>query len=116
MKKLVAMLMAVLMMVGCVSAFAADGTMTKEEAMQTALDYAGLKAESVTFTRVHRDMEDGRAVYEIEFVSGSVEYEMNIDIKTGRVFDAERDYFEGRGFDDRYADYDDGWDDFFDFD
>ena len=108
MKKLVAMIVAVMMMAGCISAFAA-GSMTKEQAVQAALDYAGIKADQVTFTRVHRDMDDGRQVYEVEFVAGGIEYDVNVDIRTGRVFDVDRDHF------DRYDDNDD-WDDWFDFD
>ena len=117
MKKLVAMILAVLMMVGCVSAFAAEGTLTKEEAVKTALEFAGVKEDQVTFLNVHRDLDDGREVFEIKFVANKVEYEMNVDIRTGRVFDADRDYYDWDDFDDRYEDFDEVWDDFFfDFD
>ena len=117
MKKLVAMILAVLMMVGCVSAFAAEGTLTKEEAVKTALEFAGVKEDQVTVLNVHRDLDDGREVFEIKFVANKVEYEMNVDIRTGRVFDADRDYYDWDDFDDRYEDFDEVWDDFFfDFD
>ena len=92
MKKLMAVIVAVMMMAGCVSAFAAGNPMTEEEAMQAALDYAGLKAEQVTFTKVQMDRDDGRQVYEIEFVYNGIEYEMNVDR------------------------HDHDWDDLFDFD
>lgn len=111
MKKLVAMIAALMMMVVGFNAFAA-GVGTKEEAMKIALDYAGLKAEQVTFTKVHQDLDDGRYVYEIEFVCNGIEYDMNVDIQTGRVFDTDRDFFDGY---DRY-DHDVDWDDLFDFD
>ena len=112
MKKLMAVIVAVMMMVGCASAFAAGNTMTREEAMQAALDYAGLKAEQVTFTKVQMDRDDGRQVYEIEFVCNGIEYEMDVDIHTGRIYDTDRDYFDRYDHDD----YDDDWDDWFDFD
>ena len=110
MKKLMAVIVAVMMMAGCVSAFAAGNPMTEEEAMQAALDYAGLKAEQVTFTKVQMDRDDGRQVYEIEFVYNGIEYEMNVDILTGRIFDTDKDHF------DRYDRHDHDWDDLFDFD
>ena len=84
--------------------------MMEEEAMQAALDYAGLKAEQVTFTKVQMDRDDGRQVYEIEFVYNGIEYEMNVDILTGRIFDTDKDHF------DRYDRHDHDWDDLFDFD
>ena len=110
MKKLVAVIVAVMMMAGCISALAA-GSMTKEQAMQAALEYTGLKAEQVTFTWVEKDWDDGREVYEVKFVSGGIEYEMNVDIRTGRIYDADRDHFDRDDDDDRFD-----RDDWFDFD
>ena len=114
MKKLVAVIVAVMMMAGCISALAA-GSMTKEQAMQAALEYTGLKAEQVTFTWVEKDWDDGREVYEVKFVSGGIEYEMNVDILTGRIYDADWDHFDRYDDHDRY-DRDGDWDDWFDFD
>ena len=110
MKKLVAVIVAVMMIAGCISALAA-GSMTKEQAMRAALDYAGLKAERVTFTWVEKDWDDGREVYEVKFVSGGIEYEINVDILTGRIYDADRDHFDRYDDDDRFD-----RDDWFDFD
>ena len=110
MKKLVAVIAAVVMMVCGVSALAAGKTLTREEAMKAALDYAGLNAEQVTFTKVQRDRDDGRQVWEIEFISGGIEYEMDVDLITGRITDTDRDRFDGFDYDD------DDLDDRFDFD
>lgn len=110
MKKMMAVIVAVMMMAGCVSAFAAGTAMTQEQALQAALDYAGLKAEQVTVTKCNRDYDDGRQVWEIKFICNGIEYEMNVDMQTGRVFDTDLDHFDR---DDR--DHDD-FDDIFDFD
>ena len=68
MKKAVAMVMAMFMMLICsVTGFAAHGPLTVNQAKQAALDYAGVKAEEATFTKAYRDWDDGREVYEIEF-------------------------------------------------
>ena len=112
MKKLMAVIVAVMMTVGCASAFAAGNAMTKEEAVQAALDYAGLKAGQVTFTRVQMDRDDGRQVYEIKFVCNGIEYEMDVDVLTGRIYDTDQDCFDRYDHDD----HDDDWDDWFDFD
>ena len=115
MKKLAAVIVAVMMMVGCVSAFAAGAPMTKEAAMQAVLDYSGLTADQVTFTKVCQDYDDGRMEWDIEFVSHGIEFEFEVDINTGRIREADRDYADRYDDDDRY-DHDFDLDDIFDFD
>ena len=52
MKKAVAMVLVVVMMLAFgVTAFAAKGPLTVEQAKQVALDYAGVKAADATFTK-----------------------------------------------------------------
>ena len=93
MKKAVAMVMAMFMMLICsVTGFAAHGPLTVEQAKQAALDYAGVKAEEATFTKAYRDWDDGREVYEIEFYVGTTEYDMDVDVLTGKVTDFSVDH------------------------
>ena len=93
MKKAVAMVLVVVMMLAFgVNAFAANGPLTVEQAKQVALDYAGVKAADATFTKAHRDYDNGREVYEIEFYVGSTEYDMDVDVLTGKVTDFSVDY------------------------
>lgn len=108
MKKLIACLAAILMMIGIAAgtASAEEVKLTREDAMQVALDYAGLKEEQVRFTKVQPDWDDGRQVWEIEFICNGVEYELDIDLHTGRILKADMD---------RAEKWDD-WDDWFDFD
>ena len=113
MKKLIAGLVAIMMLVGIAvgTASAEEVRLSREDAMKIALDYAGLKEDEVRFTKVQRDYDDGREVWEIEFFCNGVEYELNIDILTGRILEADRDREYGRGYD-----RDDDWDDWFDWD
>ena len=93
MKKAVAMVLVVVMMLALgVSAFAAKGTLTVEEAKQVALDYAGVKAADANFTKAHRDFDNGREVYEIEFYAFNTEYDMDVDVLTGKVTDFSKEY------------------------
>ena len=86
MKKAVAMVLVVVMMLALgVTAFAARGPLTAEQAKKVALDYAGVKAADANFTKCHRDYDDGREVYEIEFYANNTEYDMDVDVNTGRV-------------------------------
>ena len=109
MKKLFAVLMVVAMMLALgATAFAAGRGLTPEQAKQKALEYSGVKAAEATFTKTHRDWDDGREVYEIEFHVGNTEYEMDVDVLTGRVTDFSREVHTA------YGHYDD--DDWFDWD
>ena len=93
MKKAVAMVLVVVMMLALgVTAFAAKGPLTVEEAKQVALDYAGVKAADANFTKAHRDFDNGREVYEIEFYAFNTEYDMDVDVLTGKVTDFSKEY------------------------
>lgn len=136
MKKLVAMVMALLMMLGLnVTSFAAHGPFTVDQAKQAALDYTGVNAAEAHFTKAHRDWDDGREVYEIEFHAENTEFDMDVDVNTGRVTDFSMEYHggynqpnfntqpSGNGYgyydyddDDRFDDRDDDWDDRYDYD
>ncbi len=108
MKKLIALIAALAAMVcGSIAALAEQQPLTREEAVKIALNDAGLKEDQVTFTKVRMDRENGRRVWEIDFVCSKVEYEFDVDMMTGRILESDRD---------RDDDRDDDWDDWFDFD
>ena len=92
MKKMIAVITAVMMLVcGCAAAFADQTILTGEEAMKAVLDYTGLKEEEVRFTRVHLERDDGRRIYEIEFIFSGIEYEFDVDALTGRILEMDTD-------------------------
>lgn len=68
----------------------ADGSITLEQAKTIALNDAGLT--QADFKKARQDYDDGRNVYEIEFVADSREYEYKIDSSTGRILDIDIDY------------------------
>ena len=83
---------------------AANGQITLEQAKETALKHAGLKADAVTFVKAEQDYENGKLVYEVEFVTNDggkiVEYDYEIDAAIGSVvsydYDAEN-YVSAKG-------------------
>ncbi len=129
MKKAIAAILAVIMMLAFgTTAFAANGPLTVEQAKQAALNYAGVNASEAAFTKARRDYDDGREVYEIEFYANNTEYDMDVDVYTGRITDFSTEYHGmqaagGYGgwdggmydWDDRF-DRDDDWDDMYDCD
>lgn len=69
------------------------GNISVERAKQITLTHAGVYAGQVIFKSAKLDREDGREVYEIDFVSGNKEYDYEIDAKSGSIlkFDVEID-------------------------
>ena len=62
-----------------------------DNAKSTALSHAGLSADSVTFSKVEQDMDDGRLVYEIEFYCNGQEYEYELLASDGSILKYEVD-------------------------
>lgn len=79
-----------------------------EKAMDAALKAAGLTRSQVKNLNCEIDFERGRMVYEVEFASGGVEYEYNIDAVTGAVVREETEVeSSGKDPDDDHNDNDD---------
>ena len=98
MERAVALLMVLVMMLGLgVKSFAAGARLTLDEAKQTALARAGVNASEASFTKAYQNWDDGREVYELEFFVNGAEYDMDVDVLTGRVTDFSVDYHVGSG-------------------
>ena len=110
MKKLTAMVLALVMVLALAAGAFAAGRLTKDEAKKIALDKAGVTAAEATFTKAKLDYDDGREEYEFEFYANGKEYDVDVNARTGKVvkFEVKRCY---RDFDDRYErDFDDYYD------
>lgn len=64
-------------------------TITLEDAKAAALRNAGLASANVTWKKVKPDYDDGRLIYEGEFIYNNMEYEFEIDAATGMILDWE---------------------------
>ena len=60
-------------------------------AKEIALNHAGVSASNATFLRVQMDRDNGRMEYEVEFWSGSTEYDYDIDALTGEIRSYDQD-------------------------
>lgn len=56
-------------------------------AKSIALKHAKLKSSKVTFTKAKLTTDDGIKVYDIEFRTGSTEYDYEINAKTGKIIE-----------------------------
>lgn len=71
---------------------AASGDIGAQAAQTAALNHAGVQAGAVSEMKCERDHDDGRTVYEIEFHSGGMEYEYEVDAASGAILKAESEY------------------------
>lgn len=62
-----------------------------EKANEIAISHAGLSSGSVSFVKAKIDTEDGVKVYDIEFYSGNVEYDYEINAATGAIMSFDQD-------------------------
>lgn len=67
---------------------------SEEEAKRIALNFAfpeGTDGKTVSFRKIKLEYEKGQFIYEVEFVKGSTEYEMEISARDGTILDVEID-------------------------
>ena len=72
----------------------------KDKALEIALAKAGLKKSQISGYDVEFECDDGVITYDVEFYSGSVEYEFEIDATTGSILEYETD---GDGYESEYS-------------
>ena len=62
-----------------------------DEAKNIALNHAGISAANANWYKSELDYDDGRAKYEIEFVSGGYEYDYEINAASGEIIKSEKE-------------------------
>lgn len=68
-------------------------TISRQQALDISYRHAGITASQVThYDDVELDSDDGRRVWEIEYKTGRMEHEFDIDARSGRVLNYERDW------------------------
>ncbi len=68
-----------------------EEAVTKEQAENIALEYAGLTREQVTGLRTEYEVDDGVSKYDIVFRNNGWEYEFEIHEKTGKILSYDKD-------------------------
>lgn len=63
----------------------------RKKQKEIAFAHAGVAASDVGFSKAELDFDDGRIVYEVDFSSGTVEYEYEVDALSGAVLKNEQD-------------------------
>lgn len=68
-----------------------EAEITLDQAKTIALKEAGLKEKDGSWKKAEQDHEDGRIIYELEFISGETEYEFEIDAKNGNILESKKE-------------------------
>ena len=74
------------------SSSSSSGYIGEARAKQIALNKAGVSASNAEFTKVKLDYDDGIRVYDVKFYAGDYEYEIEINARTGVVYDYDKDF------------------------
>ena len=88
-----------------------------DEAKRIALSHGGISQSNTRKLEVEMDLEDGRMIYEVEFLAGGWDYEYDIDARTGDILNVKREPQDGDWDDNDGSggrdddDWDDDWDD-----
>ncbi len=69
-----------------------SGDIGKTKAKQIALNKAGVSASNAEFIKAYLDYDDGVRIYDIEFYAGDYEYEFEINARTGKIYDYDKEY------------------------
>lgn len=64
---------------------------TADKAKRVALADAKLEEKDVNFVKVELEFENNRIVYDVDFYSGNVEYDYEIDAVSGTILSADKD-------------------------
>lgn len=94
-KKIIASLSALALVAGISTQAFAAGTVSQTTAQSTALNHAGIAQADTSWLNTQLDYDDGRQIYEVEFRSGSTEYDYDIDASNGTIlsFSSELEYY-----------------------
>lgn len=68
-----------------------DGVISRNKAKELALSHADVKAADVKGFEIELDRDGGVLHYDIEFYVGKVEYDLEIDAKSGEILKFEKD-------------------------
>ncbi|MBE6648729.1 MAG: hypothetical protein E7614_04320 [Ruminococcaceae bacterium] len=73
-----------------------ENIISEDEAKNIALTHAGLTAENVSFKKSKLDKEEGKLVYDIEFLTADKEYEYEIHAESGEIIEFSSDDIDNK--------------------
>lgn len=65
---------------------------SEKEAIEVALNHAGVNRAEVSFLWIEQDFDDGTLNYEIEFHMNGIEYSYDIDAVSGKIIEFDMEH------------------------
>lgn len=69
-----------------------NNNISEEEAKNIALKDAGFNNSEVTFIKVELELENGRTIYEVDFLKNNIEYEYKIDAINKNIINKDKEF------------------------
>ncbi len=70
-----------------------QATITRERAIEIALNHAGLTEAEIRELEVELDRDRGRDIWDVDFEQGNTDYSYEIDLENGEIVKSEKDLF-----------------------
>ncbi len=67
-----------------------EGAITKDKALEIALEHAGISEEETNLLKVKKDRFESKDIYEVDFLEGIYEYKYAVDMMTGEILSVKR--------------------------
>lgn len=68
-----------------------DSGYSENQIKEKVLKHAGLTENDVKHFNIDSEYDDGRKVYDVDFISGNMEYSYKLDAKTGEILEHEKE-------------------------
>ena len=85
-KRILILLLCLTMLLGVLAGCSNDSDIiTQEQAMEVALEDAGVTADQITDTHIHIMEQNGEPCYSIHYNVGSTAYSFMVSVSTGKI-------------------------------
>lgn len=68
-------------------------SVSKEDALSIALKQAGLSADKVSGYKIEREKENGKDIFDVEFIHDQTKYDIDVDAKSGKILSVESEHY-----------------------
>ncbi len=91
MKKFLALIVAVLLVLSFSACNGSSPKLSADEALNIALEQAGVSRDAIRDIENNLENDNGVLIYEIDFKSGNTEYSYDVNADTGAIVERDRD-------------------------
>lgn len=68
-----------------------EGAINEEKALEIALNSEGISPNSISYSSVHKEIDNGIEIYDVDFAHKDFEYSFDIDATSGKIIEKDRE-------------------------